>query len=462
MAKVKTTTKTSSMITEQNSDFFNILTGKNASFYEKLLMTFYEEIYKGSVGEVTSNKAYLKSMIIRVQRDFDTDEENKNFSVILNRLEETGWIESKFDNLLIEYIYNFTRIGRKVAQSLYQLNNKDTITRHRNVRTTLGLLESYKRDGDPYDLVDALETSDYIVSDLMDQINEIHEARKKMIHDATQNVEQAGENFIEYIEKDFKSSITVYFNEDSISEHANRINEVINDILDDAETLQARNRRMVERYPTLTEDEYPVETQLITISDRVKNAKDNRMPELIESIKSLFKFSEMVLKQVSSLMIKRSSHMNTLALQIKDSDENEQEKILDAITKKISVSRSRYLDPYKIKVRNITKKRVKNNNATITRQPTHEEQIEHKIKTAIRESRAYLSADVQKRIIETLKEEDSIINGLIPIDTYKDLSFAINVVSVASTSGMFEVIKTGSISKNKYFTTDEYIINKKD
>jgi len=450
------------MITQKNSDFFNILTGKNAFFYEQLLMTLYEEVYKGSMGEITSNKSYLKSMIVRTLRDFDTDDENKNFSTILHRLEETGWIESKYDNLLMEYIYNFTRVGRKVAQSLYQLNNKDSITRHRNVRTTLGLLESYKRDGDPYDLVDALETSDYIVSDLMDQINEIHEARKKMLHDATQNVEQAGENFIEYIEKDFKSSITVYFNEDSISEHANRIDETINKILDDVETLETRNRRMVERYPTLKEEEYPVETQLITISDRVKNAKDNRIPELIESIKSLFKFSEMVLKQVNSLMIKRSSHMNTLAIQIQNGDEHEKEEILNSIAKKISVPKSRYFDPYKIKVRSVTKKSAKNNTAIITRQATREEQIEQKIKTAIRESRAYLSADIQKRIIDTLKEEDSIINGLIPIDSYKDLSFALNLVSVASKSGLFNVTSTGGKSINKYFTTDEYIINKKD
>jgi len=54
-----------------------------------------------------------------------------------------------------------------------------------------------------------------------------------MIQDATQDIQNAGENFLDYLEKDFKSTVVVYFQEDSISQNANRINEIIYDILDD-------------------------------------------------------------------------------------------------------------------------------------------------------------------------------------------------------------------------------------
>lgn len=449
------------MITKENPDFFNILTGKNGSFYEKLLMTLYNEIYRGVMGEIVLNKSYMKSAIIRVLREINYDDENIKYSTILSRLEVSGWIETKFDNALMDFSYNFTRNGRKIAQTLFQLNNKETLTRHRNVRTTLGLLESYKRDSDPYDLVDAFDASDYIVSDLMDQINEINDVRKKMINDATQDIQNAGENFLDYLEKDFKSTVVVYFQEDSISQNANRINEVIYDILDDERGLEIKTQRMIKRYPKFLEYKFPVETKLQTILERVANAKDSKMPELIESISSLFKFSEMVLKQVSSLMIKRSSYMNNLALEVLNSNENKQEKILESIAKKINIQRGRYLDPSKIKIKTNTKKRTKNNTAIIEEEPSQEQIREQKILEAIRKSKSYISKEIQDRIVDDLKKEDLIINCFVPIDSYKDLSYALNLVSIAKTSGLFDVEPTGDRVEGKYFTADEFVIKNK-
>ncbi|WP_122894121.1 Wadjet anti-phage system protein JetA family protein [Arcobacter peruensis] len=449
------------MITKDNPDFFSILTGKNSSFFEKLLVTLYSEIYRGIIGEVVSNKNYMKSVITRTLREINFDDENIKYSSILNRLESSGWIETKYDNALMEFSYNFTRSGRKMAQTLYQLNNKETLTRHRNVRTTLGLLDSYKRDSDPYDLVDALDASDYIVSDLMEQINEINDVRKKMIKDATQDVQNAGENFLDYLEKDFKSTVVVYFQEDSISQNANRINEIIYNILDDEKSLEIKNQRMVKRYPNFSLNDFPVETQLQTILDRVANAKDSKMPELIESISSLFKFSEMVLKQVSSLMIKRSSYMNSLALEILASNEDRQEKIITSIAEKINIQRGRYLDPSRIKIKTTSKRRTKSNTAIVEEEPSREQIQEQKILEAIRKSKSYISKDIQDRILKDLKDDDSIINSLIPINSYKDLSYSLNLVSVAKTSGLFDVESTGDRVNNRYFTTDEFIIKDK-
>lgn len=450
------------MITKDNPDFFSILAGKNAVFYEKLLMTYFNEIYRGTMGEIISNKEYMKTVILKVLREINYEDETKNFSLILNRLEEAGWIESKYDNALMEYIYNFTRTGRKMAQSIYQLNNKSAVTRHRNVRSTLGLLESYKRDSDPYDLVDALEASDYIVSDLMDITNEITEARKQMIKDATCSLNSAGENFLEFLETDFSSSIVVYFQEDSISQNAIRINKIINDILEDTKRLETKNARMIKRYPHLKIEDYPVETQLQTISNRVRSAKDNKMPELINAISSLFSFSEMVLKQVSSLMVKRSSHLNSLALEILNADTTKKEKILKSFSNKISISKVRHFDPYKIKIKTSNKKRVKNNTVAEDVAPTKEQLREQKIKEAIRESRGYIAKDVQERIKKTLADEDSFTNTFVPIENYKDLSFSLNLVPVAKKSGLYNVVPTNRRSTTKYFTTDEYTISKKE
>jgi len=168
------------LILEANKEFFNILTGINGLFNEHLLNTLFSEVYKGTMGEIVPNKNYMKSLIKRTQNEMNIYNEETKYSYIIARLESTGWIEAKFDSMESDYIYNFTRNGRKIAQTLFQISNKKNITRQRNVRSTLGLLESFKKDGDPYDLVDAYDASDYIVSDLMDQINEINDYRKQI------------------------------------------------------------------------------------------------------------------------------------------------------------------------------------------------------------------------------------------------------------------------------------------
>ena len=63
--------------------------------------------------------------------------------------------------------------------------------------------------------------------------------------------------------------------------------------------------------------------------------------------------------------------------------------------------------------------------------------------------------------MEDLKNDDLIINGFVPIDSYKDLSYSLNLVSVAKTSGLFDVEPTGDRVKNKYFIADEFIIKNK-
>jgi len=450
------------LILATNDNFFNILTGVNGLFFEQLLNTLYSEIYKGTMGEIVSNKTYMKSLIKRTKSEMNIYNEETKYSSIITRLESTGWLEAKFDSMESDYIYNFTRNGRKIAQTLFQINNKENITRQRNVRSTLGLLESYKKDGDPYDLVDAYESSDYIVSDLMDQVNEINDYRKQMLNNATNDIQSAGEDFLDYLDTDFRSTVLVHFQEDNITKNAIKINQIISDIQENEKELRIKNERMMQRYPHLKKEVYPVDEFLNIIKDRVSNAKDNKLPELAKAIEILIKYSEMVLKQVSSLMIKRSSFVNSFALSISQSNSEIQDKILESLSEKINIQYSRYFEPSKIKIRDVQRKKPKDKRVEKVKKLSEDEIKEQKILSAIRESKAFIPDEIKNRLINDLKNEESLDNCFVPIENYKDLIYALNLVSIARTSGLFDIQSTGHRVKNKYFETDEHIIKKKE
>jgi hypothetical protein len=450
------------LILEANKEFFNILTGINGLFNEHLLNTLFSEVYKGTMGEIVPNKNYMKSLIKRTQNEMNIYNEETKYSYIIARLESTGWIEAKFDSMESDYIYNFTRNGRKIAQTLFQISNKKNITRQRNVRSTLGLLESYKKDGDPYDLVDAYDASDYIVSDLMDQINEINDYRKQMLNSATKDIQSAGEDFLDYLDTDFRSTVLVHFKEDNITKNAIKINQIISDIQENEKELVIKNERMVQRYPHLKKEIYIVDSYLDIIKDRVSNAKDNKLPELAKAIKILIKYSEMVLKQVSSLMIKRSSLVNSFALSISQAEHEVQEEMLESLSKKINAQCGRYFEPAKIKIKNIKRKTSKSKKVLQTKKLSDDEIKEQKILSAIRESKAYIPDEIKNRLISDLKNEESLGNCFVQIENYKDLSYALNLVSIARTSGLFQIQSTGHRVRNRYFETDEHIIKKKE
>lgn len=455
------------MITTTNPRFFNIFCGTNSGLYESFIMLMYEEMHRGIMGETIMNKSYMRSVAIKAIKNHE--EENPSVMdgdilarTMLENVEMNGWVENKYDSFNLEFVYNLTRDGRKVAQAIYQINKKDSITRHRNVRTTLGLLESYKRDGDPYDLIDALDASDHIVSDLMDLINEIHEKRKELTKDAAESLEFAGESFLQYIEEEFIPSMDAYFNKDSLSKNSIRVDDIINGVLDSTKQIDLYTKKMIERYPSMQNKEAPVEEMLITISDRVKNAKNNKLPELATATNNLLRHSEMVLRQVGSLRVKRSSKVSILALSIQEMSKERRDMTMASICKKMSFSKARYFDPYKIKIKAINKARKINSSVLAQEEASDEVKKEQEILRLIVESKICLTDDVERKIAELLTHNENIINGQVPIQSYKDFSASMQLVSIASQMNEYQVRRSNVPCVNEYFRTDECIISKKD
>lgn len=459
------------MITQEHPEFFRVLSGGNAPLYESIIVSLYDEIYRGSAGEVLVTREYLRNLIYKEMKGFDKEwlEREPSDSGVqatiqatMNRFLKEGWIEQKYDSIAMDHILNFTRMGRKIAQVLHQTNSKYLTTRHRNVRTTLSFLETYRDKGDPYDLIDAFDASDYIVSDLMDQINEVHDVRKNLVQLSIEDLQVAGENFFEFLEKDFRASISVHLTEDSISRYASRINSVVNDIMSDIDTMGSRDKHLIERYPNLADMPSPVEYHLIQIYNRTQSARDHKIPELLEAIESLFKNSEMVLKQAGSIMAKSTSSVKVLASMIRESSAEDKDVYLQKFAKFFNLLGARHLDPERIEVKKRAERRSIQSVVKEQPVPSPEKLRELRIRDEIRKAIGYSSVEVEEYLLQTLKEEDSVINAYMPIEKFKDLTMSLHAAAVALKSGEYKVETDGSIAHNRYYSVDKYTITKKD
>lgn len=459
------------MITEESPKFFRVLSGANAPLYEKILVTLYNEIYRGTMGQSVINRSYIRDLILRELKNFDIiDEEDEAFasdssiraSQMINRFISEGWIESKYDHMEMDNIFNFTRTGRKIAQTLHQVSSRHLATRHRNVRSTLKSLQSYLDNFETYDLIDAEESSDYIISDLMDQINELHDARKNMVKQAMKNVEEASEGFFNFIEKDFRSVFAISLTEDSATRYSNRIHSVISEILSNNQLLAKRNELMLDKYPHLNRDSFPVEEHLQQISNRVQIASDSKIPELIDAIDLYMKSSEMVLKQAGAILAKRSSSISKLALLIKSSEGETKSLLLESLTKSISTLNVKMLDPQKISIKSRKKRKVIRSIISKPEELSEEKLQARKIRSAIRKYIGYTSADVEIYINKVMQNNQSAINAYLPMSDYKEFLMSLHSPAVALKIGSYKVIPTGRRVKNDLTEIDEYLIEKKD
>lgn len=458
------------MITSVHPELFRVLSGKNALLYEKIIISLYDESYRGTSGESVINRAYVRDMILREMQNYNwqsedddnpVNDESIRASQIISRLVEKGWIETKFDTLEMDNIYSFTRIGRKMAQAFYQINSRHLSTRHRNVRSTIKSLQEYQNNLNPYDLIDAQESSDYIISDLMDQINEIHESRKNMVKQAMVNVEEASQGFFDFIEKDFRSSIAISLTEDSATRYNNKIHATIDAILADDKNMLIRNKLMKEKYPNCNDDHSPVEDYLFQISKRIQTASDIKIPELISAIDSYLKNSEMVLKQAGAIVAKRTSLANNLAVRIKSAQTPIKDTLLKQFANALNTMSIKMLDSQKIIIRQRKKRKKIYSVIATNKQISPEQKRERKIKSAIRKHMGYTNTEVEMYIDRYLQGSPSAISAFMPIENYKDLLKSLHSPSVAMKLKDYKVTKTGKRVSNEYYETDEYLIEKK-
>ncbi|MFA7620121.1 MAG: Wadjet anti-phage system protein JetA family protein, partial [Thiohalomonadaceae bacterium] len=148
---------------------------------------------------------------------------------VLNLLLEHGWLEKHMDEATLESSYAFSRVGRLFTQPMVELAGGRFRTRHRNTRNTRNALQSFLDKGEVYDLLDAYEYSERIVSDFSDIIAELDERKRQLVREveAQQLVQRASDEFFDFMEKRFMPDLAIRLSADSVEKYRDEIADLI-------------------------------------------------------------------------------------------------------------------------------------------------------------------------------------------------------------------------------------------
>ena len=224
-----------------NSVFFNALVGKNRELIERSIIALYGANYGNNSAFIDDmDREDVKSTILNAIGELDWYDEETNDKIekdsikanfIIAKLKACGWIDFPTNRIKATKYFAFTKYGKKFAQLIYSLQDEDIdLSKQRNVRHTKFSLEAYKEEKDPQHLIDAVNTSKEIISDLTDSINDIKELKNILMVKARESIDDAGEKFIDFLTNKFRNDTATRFDEDSVDRYQHDIKDIINSI----------------------------------------------------------------------------------------------------------------------------------------------------------------------------------------------------------------------------------------
>ncbi len=462
------------LITQSHPDFFNALTGANSKIVEKSVISLYEALYGNDfITDESLDRKKARDIIYSViqeipwQKDdaqslIEDDKEKANY--IIRRLKDCGWIDFIMDRALLIKTFNFTKNGKKFAQLLYSSSDEENIlVRQRNVRATKASLESYKKSDDPADLIDAINFSKYIVSDLTDNINDLREEKNILMQLAMEDVKVAGGKFIDFVKDKFASDIAIKFGKDSANRYILDIEEIVKDLSLDG--LDSRQKRLVAHFPMYRKNPNALKNILDAIDFRLKNACDTKLPQLKKEISTYIQRGTVIFRQTNSLFFNKNKEVLEIAKIIKSKKDKDKLKLLEDIGKAVRYPNLAILNLNAVKVRRKSKKDETVSflapEITMPKEAYIKSNFEQKKHLLFSYSQKEIRAYIEKHFQEA--NSLTITNNTFKITSPKELLIALYATDIMKQDkDTYDVSYTGDTSKNIYFETNEYIIRKKE
>lgn len=365
--------------TEERPYFFNPLTGKYREVVAECLRLLYQRLYTDlrDYGSGLNREGLLdifKEAIARTpvldSRDEpgDTEGRFKNqrelAGFIINRLLEAGWLERRVDDANLQSSYGFSRMGRLFTQPFAANQHNDFRTRHRNTRNTRNSLQAFLDRAEVYDLLDAYEYSERIISDFTDVIAELEERKRQLVRDveARQLVQQASDEFFDFMEKVFKPDLEVRLSADSVEKYRDQIAHIISRIRrkrkfgqgDSADkdwraVMELRLRALLPQ--RVVPGSSLLETLLQAIETRLKNACEVMLPALRKALNTFTQRADIIIRQLSYIHTQSGDSALELCQLLSKQPRERQDALLREHGSDWSAMHLGYLDPGQLVLR---------------------------------------------------------------------------------------------------------------
>ncbi len=467
---------------QKQKDFFRPLTSKYREQIANCLQSLYQQLYTIQADYESLNtreklvalfqETVTRSPVFDVDNDDDAnvpvrnDREQANW--ILNALLEYGWLEKQVDEATLQSSYAFTRIGRLFTQSIVETNGAAYRTRHRNTRNVRNALKMFVEQGDVYDLLDAFEFSERIISDFSDTIAELDERKRQLVKEveAQQLVEKASEEFFEFMEKRFMPDLSIRLSADSVEKWRDEIQDSVNKARRKRKEFKANAETNLRKVaPELVEQKNTSVylSILERIEQRIHRASEIMLPALRRSLHGFTRRADIIMRQLSFSAQGRQSELLDICQSLsQESDEQVNQKLLQA-GEKLAQLQVAFFDPQQIKLYQRQKKRIVDTRAEDSESMDDSARKDLYIRQTVERAFALSNKDMAEYLVKSLGKGHRIYSHQLPVSSARELlmrAHAIEVGSAGRQSSEFQFVvePTGNRITDDYFEADEFSI----
>jgi len=450
---------------ENRTHFFKPLTGKYREVSVECLRLLYQRLYTDltDFGHVRNRDQIIDIFVEAITRaplldgDAADAEEEGRFKnqrefagYILNSLLEYGWIDKQVDEATLQSSYAFSKVGRLFTQPFIDSDSGRFRTRNRNTRNTRNSLQAFLEQGEVHDLLDAYEYSERIISDFTDVISELEERKRQLVKEveARQLVEQATDEFFDFMETTFKPDLEVRLSADSVEKYRDQVASLIKQIRrkrkfggssDDADrdwraVMEVRLRKMMPG--NVIEGQSILENLLVAIEERLRNACEGMLPALRRSLNSFTQRADIIMRQLSYIHSQGDDGLLEACQQLTKLSADEQGRRLSHVGEKLAAVEMGYLDPEQIIIRTRAPKRVVSARIDEAQAVDQDARRELYIAQALDSAFGVQSADVRDYLMQSLANTGRVSSRHLPINNAKDLLSVAHSIQVGAAENL--------------------------
>ncbi len=462
---------------EQRQDFFRPLTSKYREQILECLQLLYTRLYtsQADYSQVLSREIILETFqeaiarapLLESQLDDEfvqsgrSEREQANWT--LNLLLEHSWLEKQVDEATLQSSYSFTRVGRLFTQPVIELNQGRFRTRHRNTRNTRNALKMFSEQGDVYDLLDAFEYSERIISDFTDVIGELEERKRSLIQEveSQQLVQKASDEFFEFMEKRFVPDLAIRLSVDSVEKYRDEIVATINSVRRKRKEFKVKVekelRKSVPEMVTLPESSLLLDL-LEKIEQRIFNASEIMLPALRKALLSFTRRADIIMRQLSFSYQGGGDQLLTNLRQLASLEHQDFSSCLAQVGRHMAELKVELLDPAQIKIYSGRTKKIVDTSVEQVTEMDSDARKAFYLQQVLEKAFTVNNQQLTDYLVSSLAKGHQISLHQLPINNAKDLlmrSHAIEAASAGRQSSEFEI----NIEPTGRRVSDEYFID---
>lgn len=497
---------------DSRQHFFSPLTGKYRELVAQSLSLLYQRLYTDlrDYGHAMNREqlmdivkeAIARAPILDAEKDEDeftpqgdlVETQEGRFktqrdlaSFIINRLLENGWLEKQVDETSLQSTYGFSRMGRLFTQSFADNQSNHFRTRNRNTRNTRNSLQAFYEQGEIHDLLDAYEYSERIISDFTDVIAELEERKRQLVREveSRQLIQQASDEFFDFMETVFKPDLEVRLSADSVEKYRDQISDIIVKIRrkrkygqGDPETaakdwravMEIRLRKALPQ--RVVQGVSLLDTLLQAIESRLKNACEIMLPALRKSLNTFTQRADIIIRQLSYINSRAQDDIFDIYRSLAQLDSEQQQVIFEEQGEALAGLQLGFIDPAQIQLRAARGQQVVRSTLEEEGELDVEAQKELFIQQALDRAFILQGSEIRQYVQTALNATGRISSDDLRASNMQELlnlAHAIEVGAVDNLSSRFRfvieqkeewLLQAPSVKGDKYFKQrDQYVIS---